>query len=250
MKTTWDYTDLAAMYVKRAKYSQDAIDKMVAFASLDEQSQACDVGAGVAHLTLNLLEKGVEVVAVEPNDAMRALGRERTEQYGDQVEWFEGIAEHTGQQDDRFDIVTFGSSFNVCDRTEALKEVRRIAKPQGWFAAMWNHRDLDDPIQTEIENIIKQNIPGYDYGSRREDQSEFLEQSGQFQRIEVVEGKVLHKQSIEDCVEAWRSHATLARQAKDDFEKVVNAIDAYLQGLGQTHIDVPYTTRMWVAQLK
>lgn len=250
MKTNWDYTDLAAKYVKRASYSPAAIDKVAELASLGKDSRACDVGAGVAHLTLDLLDKQIQVVAVEPNDAMRELGQERTATYGEQVDWYEGIAEHTGQADHCFDIVTFGSSFNVCDRTEALKEVRRIAAHQGWFAAMWNHRDLDDPIQAEIENIIKRNVAEYNYGSRREDQREFLEQSGQFSRIEVVEGKVIHQQAIDDCIEAWKSHATLARQAKECFDKVIGEIEAYLKGLNQPYIDVPYTTRVWVAQLK
>ena len=29
---------------------------------------------------------------------------------------------------------------------------------------MWNHRDLNDITQKEIENIIKQYIPNYNYG--------------------------------------------------------------------------------------
>ena len=53
------------------------------------------------------------------------------------------------------------------DRTKALKEVYRILKRKCWFAALWNHRDLENPIQMEIEKIIKSNIPNYDYGSRR-----------------------------------------------------------------------------------
>ena len=41
--------------------------------------------------------------------------------------------------------------------------------PNGWFACMWNHRDVEDPIQKNIENIITSFIPNYDYGLRRQD---------------------------------------------------------------------------------
>ena len=38
------------------------------------------------------------------------------------VKWHEGTGENTGQNDTDFDMVTFGSSFNVCDRQLALVE--------------------------------------------------------------------------------------------------------------------------------
>lgn len=56
-------------------------------------------------------------------------------------------------------MVTFGNSFNVCNRKEALKETARILKPKGWFAYMWNHRDLNYLTQASIENFIKNKIP-------------------------------------------------------------------------------------------
>ena len=58
-----------------------------------------------------------------------------------------------------YHMTTFGSSFNVCDRQKALIESKRILVHRGWFACMWNHRDLEDPLQNEIESIIKKRIP-------------------------------------------------------------------------------------------
>ena len=169
MKTNWDYTELADAYLKRADYSDAAIDAMLAVAGLDG-GKVCDVGAGVAHLTLMLALRGFEVTAVEPNDAMRANGSRRTAS-SPKVRWFEGTGEHTGQANNMFDMVTFGSSFNVCDRRLALRETARILKPNGWFACLWNHRWLDDPIQKRIESIIKAAVPRYEYGTRLEDQT-------------------------------------------------------------------------------
>ena len=120
------------------------------------------------------------------------------------MQWFEGVGEHTGMEAGRFDIVTFGSSFNVCNRQEALLESKRILKPQGWFACMWNHRDLDDPLQAEIENILKQEIEGYSYGTRREDQTEVINESGLFKEVIYVEGTVVHDVLAEDFIEGWK----------------------------------------------
>ncbi|MBF0587978.1 MAG: class I SAM-dependent methyltransferase [Magnetococcales bacterium] len=247
MKTEWDYTSLAKAYLKRPDYAPAAIDKMLERCGLGAGASVCDVGAGVAHLTLRLRERGLQVTAVEPNDAMRALGVERTRQWPE-VKWFEGVGEATGQPDSAFDLVTFGSSFNVTDRPKAMLETCRILKPHGWFAVMWNHRDLSDPIQAEIEGIIQAAIPEYKYGARREDQSEIISKSNLFNPVVALEGRVVHQETVENVVEAWRSHGTLERQAGDRFDGIVKAIEKMLIGRGKSMIPIPYDTKLWMAQ--
>lgn len=247
MKTAWDYSDLAQAYLKRPDYSDSAIDKLIATCGVKEGARACDIGAGVAHLTLMLAGRGLNVTAIEPNDNMRNLGAQRTENLPN-VTYVENTAEETGQGDGVFDIVTFGSSFNVTDRQYALREAARILKPGGWFAAMWNHRDLSDPIQAEIEGIISDAIPGYGYGTRREDQTGEIDKSGLFGPVEKIEGTILHEQQVDDVVEAWRSHATLHRQAGDGFGAIIDKIEVQLHALKAPSIQVPYTTRVWVAK--
>lgn len=248
MKTEWDYTTLADAYLKRPDYADAAIDAMLAIAGAEKGDKFCDVGAGVAHLTLMLAARGLDVTAVEPNDAMRSNGIKRTEKL-DNVRWHEGTGEQTGQAARGFDMVTFGSSFNVCDRQLALKETARILKPRGWFACMWNHRQLDDQIQAQIESIIKEQVAGYGYGSRREDQTAIVDSSNLFGPVVHLDSRVIHEQTIAECVEAWRSHATLERQAGKAFGNVVAAIEDYLVSLKTPVIQIPYSTNIWIAQL-
>ena len=249
MKTEWDYTELAKAYLKRPDYSEQAINQMLSLAGCVEGSTVCDVGAGVAHLTLMLLTRKLLVVSVEPNDEMRKYGVMRTKGM-EGSEWFEGTGEDTGQENSVFDLVTFGSSFNVTNRQVALRETKRIGKDKAWFAAMWNHRDLDDPVQKEIEGIIKAAIPEYGYGTRREDQTAEINESGLFGPVHKIEGGVMHSQNVIEMVEAWRSHATLQRQAGDKFHDIIDDIEKMLISLDKDEINIPYTTRIWAAQLK
>jgi len=248
MKTEWDYTILADAYLKRPDYADAAIDAMLAVSGAEKGYKFCDVGAGVAHLTLMLAARGLDVIAVEPNDAMRANGIKRTASLTN-VRWHEGTGEQTEQTANDFDTVTFGSSFNVCDRQLALKETARILKPRGWFACMWNHRQLDDPIQARIESIIKERVVGYGYGTRREDQSLVIDESGFFGPVVHLDSRIIHEQTIGECVDAWRSHATLERQASNAFVAVVGAIEDYLLSLNTRTIQIPYDTNIWIAQL-
>lgn len=249
MKTEWDYTNLADAYLRRPDYAPSAIQELLIRAGVKQGDTACDVGAGAAHLTLELAKAGLVVCAVEPNDAMRANGIKRTSEYPN-VSWFEGVGEDTGMDASKFDLVTFGSSFNVCDRQQALAETSRILKPSGYFACMWNHRDLDDPLQQKIEAVIKKNIPGYQYGTRREDQTEVIQSSGLFKDVQFFSGQVVHHIPAEDFIEGWKSHGTVYRQSLEVFEKIIGEIRATVESLHQETIAVPYTTRIWMAQKK
>jgi ubiquinone/menaquinone biosynthesis C-methylase UbiE len=249
MKTEWDYTYLADAYLKRPNYADSAIDAMLSVAGIDRGDKVCDVGAGAAHLTLMLAARGLIITAVEPNDAMRSNGIKRTSAIQN-IYWHEGTGEQTEQESYSFDLVTFGSSFNVCDRAKALKESARILKPKGWFACMWNHRQLENEIQSQIEAIIKNRIPDYGYGSRREDQTKIVDACDLFGPVVNLSSRVIHMQKISECVDAWRSHATLARQAGISFESVIEAIEAYLVSLNTDTIDIPYSTNMSIAQLR
>lgn len=247
MQTAWDYTVLADAYLRRPDYSVVVLDEIKSIAGVGAGDDACDIGAGVAHLTLHLAGWGMNVVAVEPNDAMRRNGQERTAKLAN-VRWVEAVSEDTKQAASSFDLVSFGSSFNVADRQKAMAETHRILRPGAWFTCMWNHRDLDDPVQASIEAIFQRNIDGYSYGTRREDQTAVIRDSGLFERTQKLEGPVVHQQTVGEIVEAWRSHATLHRQAGAAFASIIQQVENYLESLDRPVIEVPYTTRAWVAR--
>jgi ubiquinone/menaquinone biosynthesis C-methylase UbiE len=246
-KVNWDYTEHASHYDKRADYSDDAIRNLLKAIACDRSKPVADIGAGTGKLTKELLKHGLTVSSVEPNDAMRTIGIQNTK--GEPATWSVGTGEATGLPTNSAYAVFFGSSFNVVDQTLALSEVSRILAPKGWFACMWNHRDLDDPIQQRIESIIKSTIPAYSYGSRREDPTNVINKSGHFSAAKSIEGSFVWKMPKSDVIVAWKSHATLKRQAGSDsvFDRIIQEIASYLDTLPQS-IDVPYTTRIYFAQ--
>lgn len=249
VKTEWDYSKLAESYVYRPEYAEAAIDKIVAATESNSAHHVvCDIGAGVAHLTIPLAKRAFAVVAVEPNDEMRRIGIARTKSFS-RVSWREGTGEDTGCGSGSFHLVTFGSSFNVVDRSAALRETYRILSQGGWFACIWNHRVLSDPLQNQIEEAIKRHIPSYGYGARREDQRGVIEESGLFMESQFLTSRVEHRVKAEEFVAAWRSHGTLARQSDTAFGAIVEEIaDCVDAATVDGHIMVPYDTVGWLAQ--
>ncbi|WP_236789901.1 class I SAM-dependent methyltransferase [Amycolatopsis sp. GM8] len=241
--TTWDYTTLAATYSLRPPYAPRAIDQIVGL-SLTPNPRVADIGAGTGHLTLDLLARRCEVDAVEPNAAMAEIGRARTE---GRASWSTGTGEASGLRSTSYDLVTFGSSFNTTDRQAALQESARLLVNSGHIACLWNHRQLDDPLQFEIESLIRSRVPEYSYGLRRQDQAPVIDESGLFGETSVVEEPIVHRVPADDWIAAWRSHATLQRQAGDQFDDLVNEI-AKIAGSGE--LEVPYVTVGWTARLK
>lgn len=113
----WDYSQHAKFYEFRPNYTPQSIAMLVAMITNGEQKplKVADIGAGTGNLSIMLLEKGLEVVAVEPNDAMREIGEKRTK--GQNVQWVRATGLENGLETGAFDWVTFGSSFSVMDRS-------------------------------------------------------------------------------------------------------------------------------------
>ncbi len=246
MQVDWDYTALADAYLRRPGYADDAIDELLKQSGVAVGHPVCDIGAGTGILSVSLAQRGLEVTAVEPNHAMMAHGQRQTA--GLPVRWIESVAEATTLPDATFPLVTFGSSFNVIRHDVALSEVARILRPASWMACLFNHRVLDDPLQQAAQQVIARLVPGFSHGSRREDQAPVIMASGLFRSVIAFEHPVVHRVPWNHYLEAWRSHCTLKRQAGDQFETVIHAIETECRPTEDSMIAVPYQTRVWLAQ--
>ena len=106
------------------------------------------------------------------------------------------------------------------------------------------------PKQKEIEDILKREIPDYNYGTRREDQTAVINESGLFGEVIYIEGTVLHDILAKDFIEGWKSHGTVQRQSQEKFDAINEEIRKIVEAKGQEYIKVPYTTRIWMARVK
>ena len=248
MKTRldWDYTSLADAYVHRPSYSSAALDEIARLPGLGHGAPALDLGAGMGHLSVGLAERGLDVLALEPNDCMRAHGLRRTRDYPN-VRWIDALMEETGLDDESFALASYGSSFGVVDVQVTLREAARVLRRDGWLVCLWNHRNLEDPLQKRIEASIRAAISDYRYGMRRQDPTPVIEASGLFGRTRRVEASTNHFVSVDAWLEAWRSHATLQRQARGRFPEILREIGDIVRSVASDTMVVPYTTRMWIA---
>ncbi|WP_167854914.1 class I SAM-dependent methyltransferase [Mangrovimicrobium sediminis] len=246
----WDYSEQAPYYQYRPNYSPLAIDTLLEKLAVprDEGFLIADVGAGTGNLTIMLEERGYTPIAIEPNDAMREIGIQRSA--SKPTRWQAGTGEATGLPDKSVQAYLMGSSFNTTERDTTLKEAHRVLADGGWFACMWNHRSLEeDEIQSKTQAVLKSFFPDYTGGSRREDQRPILEASPYFSDVHYLEDSFTVQQTKEHYLLAWRSVRNQFWDLRSDEGKALfEQVMAKMSEVLPDPVPLTYTTRIWYTQ--
>jgi SAM-dependent methyltransferase len=135
----------------RPGYPDDAIGWLASRAGLGLGSDVLDLAAGTGKLTRSLVALGAHVVVVEPNREMLA----RLRAASPELEAYVGTAEALPLPDGAVDAITVAQAFHWFDAPRALAEAHRVLRVGGTLALLWNSRDLGDPLQAALEEIIR-----------------------------------------------------------------------------------------------
>ena len=152
----------------RPGYPREAVDWLVAAAGLDRRSLVVDVAAGTGKLTRMLVPLVGRVVAVEPSAGMRAA----LEAAVPDAEAVDGTAAGLPLRDGAAQAVTVAQAFHWFAGDEALAEFQRVVGPGGRLAIVYNRRDLEQPLQRRLEEIVSRHrgdrVPSVRSGRWRE----------------------------------------------------------------------------------
>jgi ubiquinone/menaquinone biosynthesis C-methylase UbiE len=117
-------------------------------------SLLADVGSGTGISAKIFLDAGSKVYGVEPNEAMRGAAEEFLSGYPKFVS-VDGRADATTLRNDTVDIVYAAQAFHWFDPETARNEFKRILKPGGYIALIWNERQLDTtPFLIDYERLL------------------------------------------------------------------------------------------------
>lgn len=142
-RPTERFSDRVADYVKyRPSYPPEAIRALREGLGVAPPARAADLGAGTGIFSALLLDEGFAVIAVEPNEAMRAAAQ-RTLADRPAYSSVHGTAEATGLPDASVDFAVAAQAFHWFDPAAARREIARITRPPHPVALVWNTRSLD-----------------------------------------------------------------------------------------------------------
>jgi SAM-dependent methyltransferase len=132
----------------RPEYSQEVLDRAQAALGLDAGACVLDLAAGTGRMTSELVQRFARVIAVEPDDAMRALIAD-----GDVLA---GAAEAIPLADASVDAVFVGEAFHWFDAVEAIEEIALVLHPRGGLALISTHWwETEPPLADAAQELLR-----------------------------------------------------------------------------------------------
>ncbi|QLL08466.1 class I SAM-dependent methyltransferase [Mycobacterium vicinigordonae] len=137
----------AAAYERgRPTYPPEAIDWLLSSGA----RKVLDLGAGTGKLTTRLVERGLDVVAVDPvPEMLEVLSASLPKTVA-----LLGTAEEIPLEDNSVDAVLVAQAWHWVDPARAVPEVARVLRPGGRLGLVWNTRDERLGWVRELGDII------------------------------------------------------------------------------------------------
>ncbi len=147
--STQRFSERAGAYAAhRPGYAPEVIDAMLAGLGDPGALIAADVGAGTGISARALADRGLQVIALEPNAAMRAAAQPHP-----RIEWREATALATGLPDKSVDLAAAFQAFHWFANAEAMQELARIARRR--VAIAQYERDERDPVTRTLSELYR-----------------------------------------------------------------------------------------------
>ena len=213
----------------RPSYPPEAIDWLLPRGA----RKVLDLGAGTGKLTTRLVERGLDVVAVDPiPDMLEVLSASLPE-----TRALLGTAEEIPLEDNSVDAVLVAQAWHWVDPERAIPEVARVLRPGGRLGLVWNTRDERLGWVRELGQII-----GSDGDGRRFDVT-LPAPFGERQRHQVEWTNYLTPQALIDLV-ASRSYCITspAEVRTQTLEQVRELLATHPALANSTGLAMPYVT--------
>jgi SAM-dependent methyltransferase len=221
----------------RPSYPAESVAWLAERVGLRRGTVVADVGAGTGKLTRLLAATGARVIAVEPVAEMRA-------KLGDGVEALDGTAEELPLEDGAVDVVSVAQAFHWFDHERALPELHRVLRPGGHLVLVWNMRDLANPVQRGVEDLLaplRGSVPLQVLGAWRKP----LEESPLFGQPEVKAFRYEQQFTADDLCDRVSSTSFVAAMSPIDREELLVRVRAHVHGLAEP-FPFPYKTEVHV----
>jgi len=206
-----------------------------------------DVGAGTGKLTRLLVARGLDVVAVEPADGMRA---ELTRVLPG-TRALAGSAEQIPLADGAVDAVLFAQAWHWADPVRAVPEVARVLSPGGTLGLVWNERDERVGWVAELGRIIgetREDDPDED-DPDEDNTSDHPRVGPPFSPLERHDVPWIHRREVRELLDMVASRSYVILLPPDERQTLLDRVRRLVETdpatAGQAEISLPYVTQCW-----
>ncbi|WP_184550612.1 class I SAM-dependent methyltransferase [Mucilaginibacter sp. FT3.2] len=237
-------------YVKyRPSYPPQIVSFLQTSYALSTDKLVADVGAGTGISTALFLDAGYKVIAIEPNLQMREKSVELLGNYPG-FKAMNGTAENTGLETGSIDTIIAGQAFHWFDREKSRTEFKRILKPGGLVALIWNERKTSSAFEAEYDQLIIAHASDYVKVDHRNIDEASI---GAFFNPEPFKLEVFQNKQVFDfdgLAGRLLSSSYMPAKNEDGYEPMINDLrilfDKYQHG---GLININYDTKVYVGKL-
>jgi SAM-dependent methyltransferase len=206
-------------------------------------TRVLDLAAGTGKLTQALLALGVDVVAVEPDDAMRA----QLEDAAPGALALPGRADDIPLEDGAVDAVLVAQAWHWFDPTTALPEIARVLRPGGRLAVVWNVRDHRVPWVDRYTRIIHR-------GDSLDPLHGAPTLDDRFGPLEQATFEWRHRMPAEDLTTLAASRSNVLTMEEPERARLLADVAELARTdpdlAGRDVVEMPYRTTAWRASLR
>ena len=205
-------------------------------------TRVVDLGAGTGKFTAALVDRGLTVVAVEPD----ALMRERLTQNLPTVSALEGSGEKLPLDDASVALITVAQAWHWVDVAATSLEVARVLEQGGALALVWNIRDSEVDWVARLGEVIGAS-EAEKYGSQAPPVDPPLERQAYREFRWVAE---MSREQLFAMVTSRSYVITMAEAERDVMlTRLGKLLDEHPDLAGRTSYPVPYVTRVTIARI-
>ena len=200
-----------------------------------------EVAAGTGLWTRYLVELGANVVAVEPDDAMRAVLERRSPH----VATLRATAEAIPVLGASFDVVLVSSAWHWFDEVRAGAEMARVLRDDGMIFVLWNGMDRTVDWVRDLSALRSRSG---DPSSTANPRTAHLPE-GEFTDLRPVSLDWSREMTIDEVVAMFATYSESIARPDDEMDEVRRAIRQRLAGRARDGVvAVPMTLRGVVAR--
>ena len=206
--SVFQYTGVVKAYQNRPPYPGE-LYAMLRELVVDEPRVILELGCGLGEIARELATDADLVDAVDPSEAMLALGRSLPGGDHPNLRWHHSSAEEF-EYPATYGLIVAADSLFWMDRGAVFPLMSRALSARGRLAIV--HREHDAPWSAQLPALIRRfsTITGYSYLAS--DMIEELQKEDLFElERRCTTSPVPYRQSVDDYVEFWHSRSACSR---------------------------------------